>query len=137
MYRDFFQGLVDILRDSHKFIKTLKVSPSTRNWWNFPSGYTGFRYRASLSQKQAGVKVYVDHQLFEELAKNQAEIAAQFGESLDWKLLKDDRYSQIELIWLGEVQENDDTFAEIQGWMVTNLLKFKQVFSPYLEKLRG
>ena len=44
---------------------------------------------------------------------------------------------RISLFRAGGMDDGNGTLAEIRGWMVDNLLKFKQVFGPHLNELAG
>ncbi len=116
LYRDFFQSLVDILRDDYEFTNTLRVGPNTRNWWAFPSGYSGVSYRPSIGLKQARVDVYVDSgdevgnkRIFDGLIENRREIEDDLNEILDWQRLDNRKACRIALIWPGIVQEDNVT----------------------------
>ena len=143
--RDFFQSLVDTLREEHSFTNTDKVGPKTSNWWKFPSGRSGITYRAFLGQKPAGagVDVYIDgkssnwnKQLLDKLERCKEKIEFELG-TLDWQRLDNRKVCRITTTWPGIVDFDDVALEEIRDWMVKNLLKFKQVFDPKLGELVG
>ncbi len=143
-YRKFFQALIDTLREEYKFTNARKGNPG--NWYYFSAGYgQRITYGATLTgQKQARVDVYIDDgdadqniRLLEGLEVNKEEIESGLGEVLDWQRLEARRACRIALVRPGSIEDDTETLADIKDWMVVNLLKFKQVFGPYLSELVG
>ena len=141
-YREFFQPLIDTLREKHKFTNARKAQP--QNWYSFSTGYgQRITYGANFTgQKQARVEVYIDDgdgdwniRLLENLEVRREEIESALGETLDWQRLENRRACRIALDRPGSIEDDSDTLAEIQDWMVKNLLEFKQVFYPNLAEL--
>ena len=141
-YRIFFQPLIDTLRETHKFTNVRKAQ--SQNWYSFSAGYgQRITYGANFTgQKQARIEVYIDDgdgdrniQLLESLEERKDEIESALGEALDWQRLENRRACRIALDRPGSIEDDADTLAEIEGWMVKNLLKFKEVFSPRLAEL--
>ena len=141
-YREFFQPLIDTLRETHKFTNVRKARP--QNWYSFSAGYgQRITYGANFTgQKQARVEVYIDDgdgdrniRLLENLELNREEIESALGETLDWQRLENRRACRIALARAGSIDDDADILADIQNWMVRNLLKVKQVFDPKLAEL--
>ena len=65
--------------------------------------------------------------------KNQIE--SELYLELDWQRLENRRACRIIVVRPGSIEDDADTLAEIQDWMVKNLLNFKKVFSPKLAEL--
>ena len=137
-YRTFFQSLIDELRENHGFTNARKGQPSS--YYNFASGYSNIWYGASFSgYGQARVNVSID---FPDAAKNldlmqyleldRSEIEGSIGDSLEWDYLESRRACRINLIRSGDIDDSSETLSEVRTWMVENLLKFKEVFSPKL-----
>ena len=143
-YRSFFQSLIDTLREEHKFTGARKGQP--QSWYSFAIGY-GQRVTLGANftrAKQARVEVYIGDSsgdwnllLLDALQDRREEIESSLGEVLDWQPLHQARACRIALDRPGSIDEGDHTLAEIRGWMVNNLLKFKQVFGPHLSELVG
>lgn len=72
--------------------------------------------------------------VLEELRQCQDDVHSQLG-ILDWQRLENRRACRIALVRPGSIEDDDDTLAEIQAWMIENLLNFKQVFGPLLAEL--
>ena len=141
-YRQFFQPLIDTLREKHKFTNVRKAQP--QNWYSFSAGYgQRITYGANFTgQKRARVEVYIDDgdadrnvRLLEDLESSKEEIESRLGETLDWQRLENRRACRIALDRLGSIEDDADTLAEIQQWMVKNLLNFRQAFEPKLAEL--
>ena len=141
-YRQFFQSLIDTLRNEHKFTNARIAQP--QNWYSFSAGYgQRITYGANFTgQKQARVEVYIDDgdsdtniRLLEGLEVYREEIESALGETLDWQRLENRRACRIALDRSGSIYDDVATLADIQDWMVEYLLKFKQVFDPRLQTI--
>ena len=137
-YRDFFQGLIDTLREEHHFTNARKAMPS--NWYSFSAGYGKVKYGANFAMGgKARIELYIDSfdkdwnkTLFDHLLERQTDIESELGEDLEWERLDDRKASRIAVVRPGSIDDDDDTLKEIQDWMVERLLKFKEVFGPKL-----
>ena len=143
-YREFFQPLIDILREKHKFTNVRKAQP--QNWYSFSAGYgQRITYGANFTgQKQARIEVYIDDGdnnrniwLLERLEEHRGEIESSLGETLDWQRLENRRACRIAIDRPGSIEDDADTLAEVQDWMIDRLLKFQKVFEPRLSELLG
>ena len=141
-YRDFFQELIDILREEHRFTNARTGQP--QNWYSFSAGYDQkVTYGANFTgQKQARVEVYIDVgdpaqniKLLEDLESNRHEIESGLEQALDWQRLENRRACRIALDRPGSIDDDAATLAEIRDWMVENLVNLKQVFGPHLAEL--
>ena len=139
-YRTFFQDLIDTLREQHSFTDAHKAQ--LQRWYYFPSGYgRRARYGASFYSGGARVEVYLDgdqesnKRLFDQLNEMAEAIEADIGSGLEWERLDSRKASRISLVRDGSIDDDDNTRAEIRQWMITNLLKFSDVFGPRLDDL--
>ncbi len=139
-YRDFFQALVEVLREQHRFTNSRKGG--TQSWRAFPAGY-GWRvhYGVNFGAGEARVEVYIDSQnkdwnesLFDTLEDRKESIEVETGE-LKWERLDNKRACKIKTVRPGSINSGESELAEIQNWMVENLLLFKKTFGPLLEEL--
>ena len=81
-YKDYFQGLIDELREKHKFTGARAGQP--QNWYYFPSGLGGINYGAWFTQgSKVRALVSISRKnrmkLFEALKKRKVEITSNFG----------------------------------------------------------
>ena len=140
-YGTFFQTLIDTLRERHGFTNARKAFP--QNWYFFATGYRPFQYGANFTKdKTARVEVYIDEgeadmnlALFEALEEEKVAIESDFGKTLDWQRLEGKRACRIAMTRPGSIDETETKLEEINSWMVSNLLKFKEVFSPHFREL--
>ena len=142
-YKDYFQSLIDILREEHAFTKAHVGLP--QNWYGFPAGITGIHYGAWFrGDGQTAVYVSIDEKLFKKserltffdrLEAHYGEIAAQFNPPLSWERRPEQRYSYISMCRDGDIDASADALAAIRDWHVESLLAFKTVFQPIIEKL--
>ena len=73
--------------------------------------------------------------LFEALEEEKVAIESDFGKTLDWQRLEGKRACRIAMTRPGSIDETETKLEEINSWMVSNLLKFKEVFSPHFREL--
>jgi len=140
-YRLFFQELLDVLREKHKFTNARKGQP--QSWYTFSSGHSGIYYGASFALgNRARVELYIDQgdseknkALFDLLFQDKANIESECGSELEWERLDDKRSSRVALYTSGTIDSSDETKKQLQNWMSDNLLKFKKVFNSRLKKL--
>lgn len=140
-YAEFFQALIDELRTVHHFTNARVGQP--QNWYAFSSGVRGFKYSLSFATgNRIRAEVYIDtgeeestEQAFMSLHETKSEIESEFGEALEWELLEDRRASRVAVYRSGSIDDIGDSFAEYKTWAVKQLLNFKAVFGPRLERL--
>ena len=90
-YRNYFQTLIDELREKHKFTGIRVAHPF--NYKSFSSGIQGVRYRATFAQGNrvhALVKIDQKHlenrlDIFDTLKKQEVEIVDSLGSPLEWE----------------------------------------------------
>ena len=138
-YREFFQELIDTLREDHNFTNARQALP--QNWYRFSVGYgQRAQYGANFAAEgRARVELYIasgnmdwNRELFDHLSEHEADIQSELGESLEWDRLGNPRIAAVRP---GSIDDDEETLAEIRAWMVERLLKFKQVFGPRLDEL--
>lgn len=140
-YRDFFQELIDALREKHGFTSA-KVAQD-KSWYAFASGFSQFKYSANFTgQQNARVEVYIDsgdaeenRDLFNRLAENKAVIETDLDQVLDWQPLEGKRACRVAVTRPGTIDDSDEVLEQIHDWMIENLLAFKRVFDGHLRDL--
>ena len=134
-YRTYFQGLIDELREVHKFTNARAGQP--QNWYTFASENSKvFKYSTSFAQdERVRVEVYIDcgdksknESLFDKLFQSKLEIEDRLGFELSWEKLENRRACRIAAYRDGDIDVDSETLADIKTWTVRNLLKFKEVF---------
>jgi Domain of unknown function (DUF4268) len=138
-YRTFFQALLDELRPL-KFTNARLGQP--QNWYTFASDNSKvYKYSTSFSQGgRVRVEVYIDCEdkarneaIFDHLYEQREVIATAYGEHLEWEKLAARRACRVALYRDGDIDADTETLSEIRKWVVTHLLKFRQVLPPFLE----
>jgi hypothetical protein len=138
-YQQFFQRLLDELREKHKFTNARAAQP--QNWYTFSSGMRGFSWGFSFALGgRVRDELYIDtpdadrnEQILDELIKDRASIEKDFGEPLEWERLDEKRACRVACYRSGNIEDSSEKLEEIQAWAVDRLLKFKRVFSPRLK----
>lgn len=140
-YQEFYQGLMDELREKHKFTNAKAAQP--QSWYAFSSGTTGISYSTAFaSGNRLRVELYVDvgdmvknKAIFDDLKEQQQQIEDEVGEPLVWERLDTRRASRISAVRentsIAEATANEQ---EVRDWLVKRLLKFRAVFGPRLKK---
>ena len=142
-YQEFFQSLIDELRKEHKFTGLRKGQP--QNWSSFVSGIiSGVSFGANFTgNSEARVEIYIDvadakknTKLFNWLLTQKEKIESELGKNLDWQSLDTKRACRIALTRPGNIEDPPEVLADIQIWMVENLLNLKKSFSPFLKEAK-
>lgn len=143
--REFFQGLIDTLREEHRFTNARRPTSHrgrALNYYSFSSGFRGISFRASFPRNRASVELYIDtlnaeanHHIFASLEERRDQIEPKIGLGLEWDSSDDRRAVIVRVAREGSVDDPSDVLEELQGWMVDQLLTFKEVFTPHLQEL--
>lgn len=141
-YRDYWQGLIDTLRENHSF--TNRRTSHRFNYFYFTIGF-GQRVRFATTFPTGGrsrVEVYIDSgeeawnkSIFDELEARKESIESELSDSLEWDRLDGAKACRISSVRNGRVDDDPDTLENTRQWMIRKLLDFKQVFGPHLEEL--
>jgi hypothetical protein len=137
-YQEFFQRLIDELREKHRFTNARAGQP--QNWYSFSTGTRGFQYGMSFAQNgQLRAEVYVDlgdraknELAFDRLHADRESIERDFGEPLQWERLDGKRACRVACYAPGSIEDAAETYEQHQRWAVDRLLKLKKVFGPRL-----
>lgn len=138
--RDFFQRLVDVMREEHRFT-TLKKA-GAKSWVSFPSGVSGVGLGAAFGLGgMARVELYFNRgaewnkSLFDSLAESQAEIDEEIGTELKWERLDEKKACRVSVSRPGSSGEDDETLEDLRQWMADRLLAFRKVFGPRMHQI--
>jgi len=144
-YRDFFQTLLDTLREEHRFTTARRpISHHGRyqNWYGFASGFRGIIYRAAFPRNRASVELYIDFpdgevnaRLLDRLKEREEQIETALEASLEWDSRDNRRFVSVAVTREGTISDAPETLEELQDWMVDRLLTFNRVFTPHLQEL--
>ena len=140
-YRDFFQELIDTLREEHHFTSARKGQP--QNWYHFASGFSGIAYNVAFrSDGHAMAGMYIatgdkerNEALFDGLKERQDGIEAALGFRLEWERRDDIRACFVHDLRENSIDEDDATLEVVRTWMIERLLTFKGVLEPHLSEL--
>ena len=143
-YQEFFQALIDDLRENYQFTNDEEVGET--NSWEFSSGNKGVRFCAAFYQHEGGrpcIEVYIDLKskekdknkefnkaLFDALRSEQKSIEESLSAGLNWERQDDYVTSRIRLYRDGSIESSSEELKKIHAWMIENLLAFKKIFSP-------
>ena len=140
-YQEFFQLLIDELREKHRFTNARAGQP--QNWYSFSSGTRGFTYGMSFAQGgELRSDLYIDlgdgvknEIAFDSLVASKDSIEQEFGEPLRWERLDKRRACRIACYVTGSIEDSVEQQEQHRKWGVERLLKFKKVFGPRLPAL--
>lgn len=142
-YRDFWQLLVDELRENHSFTRSKKAQP--QSWMRFGSGFSGFPFGVSFQRGEvASVSLSLDRpdkdtneRMYDALFARKSPIEAELDQPLVWKRMDHAKACDIGLRREGTINEDDETLEEIRKWMIENLLRLNGVLAPHLREILG
>ena len=135
-YREYFQGLIDELRETYNFTRA-RIS-QLQNWYEFTYGVQGIYYYAWFTgDSRVGAALRIKHEignLFGVLEDQSARIHANFGRELEWDLAETTKRSTISIYRDGDIEASDSELEEIRQWHIESLLKLKEVFTLEIER---
>lgn len=140
-YRDFFQSLIDTLRDDHSFTGARKAQSD--NWYNFASGHRGFTYTAVFNRSNQAVIILgidsgdeaEDLRILHALEQSKQEFESSIGQDLYFQPRQNLKGCYIVLRRPGSIDDDPEVLEDIKDWMVRSLLAVKRTFDPYLTEL--
>ena len=132
-YQSYFQSLIDELREKHRFTSAKAGQP--QNWYSFSSGVKGIYYGANFaSGGKAKAELYIDlgeHEknkyVFDELKKQENELAKAFDEPINWERLDDKRASRLAFYCDGAITDSDSELEDVHSWHIAKLLRIKEI----------
>lgn len=138
-YRNYFQSLIDELRENHRFTNAKIGQP--QNWYTFSSGFSNIPIGAVFAMgEKTRVELYIDVQdgeknkaIFDKLHEQKDLIQKEYGSTLEWERLDDKRASRIAIYRDGSIESSEEVLSEIKQWHIENLLKFKKTFAFFLK----
>lgn len=143
LYRQWFQGLIDELREKHHFTGARKGQP--QNWHSFSSGTNGLSYSAFFKANGTlATELYIDcgnkarnKAIFDAAYVNRDKYEAEIGASLSWERLDNRQACRIAFYKAGSVTDSEPILREHKQWAIDRLLQLKKVFGPTLDSLAG
>ena len=140
-YRQYFQKLIDELREKHKFTNAKKGQP--QGWYTFPSENSKvYKFETSFAlNDRVRVGIYLDaedqiknKEIFDKLYSEKVNIEKEFGEEICWERIDDKRACRIILYTDGHINLDTEELSKIKDWTIEKLLKFKKIFPNYFRK---
>ena len=152
-YRDFFQPLIEELRDS-EFETVAKRVNYSKHYQTVKSGIQlsdgkNVGYGVSIGDvvnemERASVYLWIvsdeskvtdyDRRIFDKLRQQQSQIESEIGSTLVWDDGQLFGFPNVSLYMGGSIDDREK-FEEIRKWMLKNIQKFKKAFNPHLEKI--
>lgn len=133
-YRNYFQELIDDLREKYHFTSAKKGQP--QSWYSFSSGNKNFLYGHSFAQgSRVRTGIYIDSgdlgnnkAFFDKLFEEKKEIEAEFGQTLEWERLDNKRACRVAVYRTGSIKDSSEELQKIKDWGIQNLLKLRDIF---------
>lgn len=140
-YRQFFQRLIDELREKHKFTNARAGQP--QSWYSFSTGVRGFSWGVAFSLGgRIRVEIYIDtsdadqnEEMLDHLLKDREVIEKDFGAPLEWERLENKRACRVAYYRSGSIKDSPETLDEIHAWAIEKILLFRKIFAPRLKEL--
>jgi hypothetical protein len=140
-YREFFQPLIDELRDTYRFTNARVAQPQP--WYSFSSGISGIHYNASFdSDDRLRAELYIDvgdaqhnKAIFDTLYSERQGLEEQFQEQLIWERLDHRRACRIMAARPNSSIDQAQTIGPLlRQWVIERLIVLKRVFGPKLRE---
>lgn len=138
-YRDFFQALIDELREKYNY--TNAKLAQLQSWYAFSSGSSQVKFSAVFAKnQQARAEVYIDggdsdenKSLFDYLVLHKDAIEAESGISFEWDRLDDKRACRIASSRNGSILSDSQTLEDIRIFFIDQLVKIRKVFPLHIQ----
>lgn len=138
-YRQYYQRLIDELREKHKFTGARIAQP--QSWYAFSAGTSGVAFSAVFAgDGTVRVELYIDlgtfeanKALFDWLQNQKDSIEKQLGYSVQWERLDGRRASRIYVSRSGSIESIAEELEQLRKWQIEKLLHFKRVFAPLVK----
>ncbi len=138
-YKRYFKALIDELREQHNFTKARKVQGVC--YYGFASGFTGIKYYAKFSGAYTATALHIhfgnydkNKIFFDVLKEREHQINPNFDVTLYWYRRDDIDTSVIGFARDGDIESDASELEAIKAWHIKNLLKFKAVFTPEIQR---
>jgi hypothetical protein len=139
-YRQYFQPLIDELREKHKYTGARIAQP--QSWYSFSSGISGIYFNATFAGKDlARVELYIDwgdvernKALFDWLHEKKEAIEEKCGTKLHWERLDHRRACRISAERKAHIEMSPEELEQVRRWHIENLLVFKKVIGPLVRE---
>ena len=140
-YRQYFQILIDELRQKYKFTNAKAGQP--QNWYSFSSENSKvYLYETSFAfNERVRVGIYLDAKdqiinkdIFDKLFSEKENIEKEFGEELSWERIDEKRACRIIIYKDGHINLDTEELSKIKNWTIEKLLRFKEIFPKYFKK---
>ena len=137
-YKEFFQKLVDTMREDHAFTNA-KIA-NGNNIQRFAAGADGCYYAVQFATGDI-VKVYLylgttayRQDIYACILEHKETIEQDLNTMLYWRQPNYGSVSyQIGTVRTGSIFDDQDTLDEIYHWTVHQLLSFKRTFGPHIQ----
>lgn len=138
-YRQYYQPLIDELREKHKFTGARIAQP--QSWYAFSAGTSGVPVSAVFAgDGTVRVELYIDlgtveanKALFDWLQNQKDNIEKQLGFPVQWERLDGRRASRIYVSRNGSIESAAEELEQLRKWQIEKLLHFKRVFAPLVK----
>lgn len=138
-YRQYYQPLIDELREKHKFTGARIAQP--QSWYAFSAGTSGVPVSAVFAgDGTVRVELYIDlgtveanKALFDWLQNQKNSVEKQLGFSVQWERLDGRRASRIYVSRSGSIESAAEELEQLRKWQIEKLLHFKRVFAPLVK----
>jgi hypothetical protein len=138
-YRQYFQPLIDELREKHKFTGARIAQP--QSWYAFSAGTSGVPVSAVFAgDGTARVELYIDFgtveenkALFDWLFNQKDSIEKQLDFEVQWARQDSIKASRIYVSRSGSIENNNEELEQLRKWQIEMLILFKKVFAPLVK----
>ena len=113
-----------------------------RQYHDFVSGFSRIRYEVRFKPISKTVSVSLKFprpersDIFNQLSwKHQEDIEHTFAQDLEWEDWRDSEYRKFHRVGIEKAGSIVDSTDETKRWMIDNLIRLKETFTPYLNEL--
>jgi hypothetical protein len=142
LYLNFFEKVRDKILSKQPDFTHAKVLP--QSWWSIGIGKPGFSLSSCFTMEDmVRVELYVDtgiskynEKVFNQLKTMKYRIEQQIRKELMWEHLPDSNTFRIYTAINATIDDEQEKLNQIADWTATMLMRFKDVFSPLVNRIK-
>jgi hypothetical protein len=138
--KKYWNQLLPLLNNIELFSN---VSASKDHWLSTGAGTAGVSYTFVITKSFIRIELCIstsskdkNKMYFKKLQKNKEAIEQAFGRELIWEELPENKMSRIKIEELGVNLYNETDWTQMNDFVISNLPKFENAFSPFIKNIK-
>ncbi len=131
---EFWQAFTEYASEQTDFKKVFSLrKPQPQHWYDLSVGISNYHVGLTVNtqKKRIGAEIYItdDKESFEKFQCHQAEIEAELGMKLEWRVAAKD--CRILAVQNGDIKQGSETWATYFNWFCKMSLALREIVKKY------